>query len=144
MNETRIQKVRDIDWRKQYQNRAGTILHAKRDGYHYFCLGIDRRHREYTDFGGGVTKRDRDTLDSALREYHEETLDIHPIDKRNTGDSFVVYDRNMLILFYEVDDYIMEPSVDLFCWERQKHIFTENIEISWLSLADIFSLINSK
>lgn len=55
--------------------RAGVIVYTVHNNELYFLLGIDRRTREFTDFGGGC-KQSETLLESAWREFGEESCDI--------------------------------------------------------------------
>ena len=69
-----------VDLYHNKQLRAGVIVYVEIPGQHksqlFFCLGLDQRTGDITDFGGGVTKKDPTALHAALREFHEETLGI--------------------------------------------------------------------
>lgn len=53
----------------------------------WFLMGIHKKTKEITDFGGGVKKGEND-LSAALRELHEETRDIFK-DTITTTDNFL-------------------------------------------------------
>jgi len=56
--------------------RAGVILYTVEEGEIYYGLGLDSEYLELTDFAGSVSRKDRDAVEAALREFREETLDI--------------------------------------------------------------------
>jgi len=53
--------------------RAGIIPSAVIDGVRQYCLGVDTKYDELTDFGGGVKGGDSDWLYNAIRELREES-----------------------------------------------------------------------
>jgi hypothetical protein len=85
--------LRQVDLFKSKQLRAGVIAYIEVPGpvrpQLYFCLGLDQRTGDITDFGGGVTKKDSTALHAALREFHEETLGIF-IDHVPSDKDFVI------------------------------------------------------
>lgn len=72
--------LRTVDLYQNKQLRAGVIVYVEIPNANkpqlFFCLGLDQRTGDITDFGGGVTKKDPTALHAALREFHEETLGI--------------------------------------------------------------------
>jgi hypothetical protein len=73
--ETMFIYSQDLDHEKKTPVRAGVIPFTVRDHRLHFLLGIDRRTRELTDFGGGV-KNTETMLDAAFRELLEESCKI--------------------------------------------------------------------
>lgn len=62
-------------------NRIGLIPYTiNNDGSIHFLCGIDRKSREYTDFGGRINKEETEN-DALLREYIEESRMIIPINE---------------------------------------------------------------
>lgn len=64
--------------------RAGLIPTFKMDGGKYYVFGVDSRTRILTDFGGHREHKDRDILDTAMREYMEESHGAFGIPTRDT------------------------------------------------------------
>ena len=51
-------KYSDIDWTIYKPKRAGIIVYTYSNNDYYFAFGLDRKHNELTDFGGGVKQSD--------------------------------------------------------------------------------------
>lgn len=93
--------VRNVDWKRIKPLRAGVIVYVNYNGGIIFCMGVDKRTKEITDFGGGVSyKNDGNTIVGGLREFTEESLGVFgkfsPEDIRNC---VVVHSKNMAIFF---------------------------------------------
>ena len=59
-----------------HATRAGVIPYTiDKTGNLHFLLGIDKKTRELTDFGGGIKKYET-VVEGALRELHEESCHI--------------------------------------------------------------------
>jgi len=68
----------------------------------YFCMAIDSKYGNLTDFGGGVKKYESFTR-AAARELIEESLNIFRFSPRSLYEcSTAVYDNSMIILFPEI------------------------------------------
>lgn len=67
-----------------------------------FCFGIDSYSADLTDFGGSRNSGDRDIIDTAIREFNEETLGVFgEIKIENIIGSKIIYDdHNAIILVY--------------------------------------------
>lgn len=65
--------VRHVDWTKYNIKRAGVIPYTVINGHVHFCLGVDFKTKELTDFGGGIRDSDESPLHGALREFREES-----------------------------------------------------------------------
>lgn len=81
--------------------RAGIILYTSYSDIVYLCLGRDSRTHEFSDFGGRSEKGEF-AVDTALREFHEETVNAFRIDKEDIMDSLCVYDRDSMVIFVRV------------------------------------------
>lgn len=55
--------------------RAGVIPYTVCNGRLFFLMGVDSQYNQVTDFGGG-SKKDENALQTALREFNEETNGI--------------------------------------------------------------------
>lgn len=107
-----IGRVKDIDWSKQAQSRAGIIPYTFINGEIVMAMGIDSAFGDLTDFGGGVKRSDPTVLHSALREFNEETLGAFgTFSPEDLNDAFVVYDRNSMIIFVYDPNYFTQSNV---------------------------------
>ena len=68
--------LHELEGKTDTCERAGVILYTVEDGEIYYGLGLDAEYLELTDFAGSVSRKDRDAVEAALREFREETLDI--------------------------------------------------------------------
>lgn len=59
-------------------SRVGVFPYAFHDDKLYFMVGIDKKYKEYCDFGGGIEKNDKTSLHGGLREFIEETNESLP------------------------------------------------------------------
>jgi hypothetical protein len=66
-----------FDWTKYKGERAGIVLFTFNGSEFRFILGVDREFDSYTDFGGRVLRKDISLLDTAFREFHEESC-VYP------------------------------------------------------------------
>jgi len=96
-----IAKVKDIDWKMRKPSRAGIIIYSKFQDKVLFCVGVDRKSKELTDFGGGVSyKLDKDALTGAIREFTEESLGVFGgLKPEELQECIAVYTQIMLIIF---------------------------------------------
>lgn len=96
-----VAQVRDVsnEFRPQ---RAGIIMY----NCYGFYMGLDHRFKEYSDFGGGINvRRDSDFVETAIREFEEETKEAYgTFSRENIQDSWVVYDSITVIIFVRIPD----------------------------------------
>jgi hypothetical protein len=84
--------------------RAGIIPYTVVENEKYFCLGRDRKSKDLTDFGGGNEPGDKDHLDTAIREFIEESLHIfQPPTRDDLEKSVCVCFKTMIIFFVKVN-----------------------------------------
>jgi hypothetical protein len=143
--------VNEIDLDMIRPQRAGVIMYTKHNNYIYYGLGIDTLSGEYTDFGGGISykdKKDKNVIMGALREYKEETLAIFgDLTYDDVKDSTVIYNNHNLILFkyVEVDPSI---SINMFLIEYNKKLnegeIPEVCDIKWVSTREFKELISTR
>lgn len=109
----RVCRVRNVDWTRQRQKRAGVIIYSKNDELQ-LCLGRDAMYGSITDFGGGVKNVDPTPLHAALREFDEEAYGVfgyfpqNPLADLKIQNSIVVYTDDILILLIELDHSQLE------------------------------------
>lgn len=129
--------------------RAGVIIYTEINNKIYFGMGLDTMTHDLTDFGGGVMyNKDGDALSGALREFHEETLEI--FDKITTADiqrCLVIHDANNLIVFIHMDvdpETVCAVFNDAFSKMLAKKFYAEVCGITWLSWEEMqWSIKNS-
>jgi hypothetical protein len=89
--------------------RAGIVLvsfdlNTDKQPRRYIGLGIDSRTCDLTDFGGKFCSiYDRHILDTALREFDEETLYMfNKLTYEDVKDSFCLYNKKIFVLFLNI------------------------------------------
>lgn len=95
------------NWQKNTGTcRAGVIPYTIKDNRLYFLLGIDRRTRELTDFGGGA-KLEETMSEAALRELHEESCEIFKdhitVEQLSTSPVVMNQCKTAIIFFIKID-----------------------------------------
>ena len=125
---------------ERFPRRAGVIPYTIRDQRLYFLLGIDRRTRELTDFGGGV-KITETMVKGALREFDEESCKMfgNSITEEHLTESPAVtnHDRNIAIFFVNIDSKWLDDAEIEFV-NKQKELgdmkkHNELIGVKWVS-----------
>ena len=121
------------------RKRGGVIPYVVTETDFLFCLGVDTRSGDLTDFGGGISARDKNTVVGSIREFAEETLgvfDIFGIFDENS----VVTSRDNMLLFIPVP---VDPrQITLIFREKvQKEQRPEVCDIVWLDFVQFSSLI---
>lgn len=100
-------KVKNIDLTSVKPQRAGVVLYTFIENNLYLGFGIDNKSKEITDFGGHVyykQNKDGNVINGALREFHEETLNIFSeFHSSVINECEVLYDESNLIIFLHID-----------------------------------------
>ena len=102
-----LEKVINIDTSTMRNKivRAGCIPYVIVNGVIKYCLGFDRREREFTDFGGGFSiKNDNIPQIGALRELREESLGIFQVELRDIANLYCIHNEMSLIIFVEISE----------------------------------------
>lgn len=128
------------------RTRAGIIPYIYKNNQIYFLLGIDKRTKEYSDFGGGV-KIGESLISAGLRELYEETKKL--ISEKDLKEIKIsIYDRHnaTCIIFAEIQNTsLFETLINEF---RKINIegdeFNEMSDLIWLSKEEMISNIYSK
>lgn len=106
-------------------SRAAVVPYTIRSGKIHFMMGIDKKYKDISDFGGGV-KKNENPLNAALREFEEESIGIFPKDmysslvKKHTHIAAVAdnintrYVKSMCCLFIPVDEEWIDKSLSKF------------------------------
>ena len=139
--------VKEIDLNTIKPPRAGVIIYTKHHNEIYYGLGIDNATKEITDFGGGISykERDKNVILGALREFKEETLGIFGnITYKEVLESPVIYNKHTLIIFKYVD---LEPSMvrELFLQTHQKQVrVSEVCDIIWMTTNELKNCVMTR
>jgi hypothetical protein len=134
--------TREIPIYTRYR-RVGIIPYTIVDGVIYYCLAVDVKHVELTDFGGGSSGLE-DFVQGATRELKEESLTLFDYTDRESVDaiystSFAIHVPNRTIIIFQhliVED--MRKLEEEFREKAVKDATTENSGIRWIR-EDIFS-----
>ncbi len=100
-----IEKVIQLDTSKLRVDivRAGCIPYVIIDGVIKYCLGLDSKENEFTDFGGGFSTRfDIIPQIAAIRELREESLDIFCYNLSDLAEFYCIHNDMSLIIFVEI------------------------------------------
>ena len=141
--------VRNLQTDYIKSQRAGVIIYTLYEGTVYFCLGLDSRTHELTDFGGSVKyKTDKTPVIGALREFDEETLSIFDkIFPEDVADCPVLYDQNNMIIFIYM---MVDPESVCKSFNANYKAVIDNggksevCAVTWLTLEDFQTLIKSE
>lgn len=140
-----VAKVADVDWSKNKPLRAGVIVYTVHRDKLLFCMGVDRKTSEITDFGGGVSyKRDKTTTAGALREFTEESLGVFgKFYPSSLDDCVVVYNNNMAIFFLPL---ICNPELvtETFTTRYRKEQTNEVSSLAWMDKKGFLRCLNAE
>ncbi|CAH6418468.1 Hypothetical protein HVR_LOCUS167 [uncultured virus] len=143
-NPSALKQVKNIDWNNRKYIRAGVIPFVQRGEIRFFGFGVENGVAAIGDFGGHYENKDRDLLDTAIREYNEEAFQV-----------FGELNREMLQNCYVLEGNdtleILLPVRDPFYQYTQKfhELVGSNIEhevqsIVWLSRRQVLTAIDSQ
>lgn len=141
-----VKKVQDIDWEQTKPMRGGVIIYTEINNNIYFCLGIDTKSGDLTDFGGGISyKKDLTALNGGMREFKEESLKVFDeITLEQLNEGIVVYSKFIMIVFIK----IFVSSLDELITTSRKFLklskITRNpeiVELIWLNSFDFLDII---
>jgi len=143
--------VKDLDLNVVKPQRAGVIMYTKINDLLYFGLGVDTLSGEYTDFGGGISykdKNDKNVIEGALREYNEETLGIFGnLNYNDVVDCNVIYNYHNLILFRYVavdfDNILLQFNIE-YNNKIKQGILPEVCNIKWLTLKEFKDVVATR
>jgi len=121
------------------QKRAGIVPYRiDQKGQIRFIWGIDTGSSDITDLGGRTESNDRDSLDTAIREFREESFGVFGrITRDQIGRSLAIYRKDLLIIFVRLD---YDPQVIMNLFQQRKQ-YSSRPEIDRLIEIDKFELI---
>lgn len=131
--------------------RAG-IIPVTRDphsGAMWLCMARDSKHRELTDFGGGLRQTDRCVLQGVMRELAEESLGVFGITEETVlWNTATIHHHGWLVSFVGVDYGVITTSVARFANAPRENIHAEETsDIVWIPetlWASLFFSINNE
>lgn len=119
--------------------RAGVVVYTWRNNRFWFCLGIDKKTRDLSDFGGG-RKRYESPIECAYREFTEETCGVFSecVPSINTlRDSFVLVGRTNIVCWVYVKPEWIDRAEAMFStlrgsnhFQHRRHL--EHLGVKWL------------
>ena len=138
-----MKQVKDIDWNNPKYIRAGVIPYAYQGDVLFFAFGIENDVGAIGDFGGHKEDIDYDCLDSAIREYSEEALDIFGVlDRNKLKNNFVLEGKDTIELLIEVAPPLYQYTIafrDLIGNDKTHEVQ----DIIWLSRDQLIEAINN-
>lgn len=143
--------AKELDLINTRPQRAGVIMYTKYLDQVYFGIGVDTLSGEYTDFGGGISykdKKDKNVVLGALREYEEETLGIFGnLTYEDVQDCTVIYNHQNLILFRYIEPDF-KTIHHLFTTEYNKRVgageIPEVCNIKWVTTKEFKEIIATR
>ena len=125
--------------------RAGIIPYVKVDGMIYFLMGMDKKHEELSDFGGGIKNNETPPM-AGKRELFEEVKELltdNDISEIKCG----IYDRHnsTCVMFCQIlnkDIYSNIVSTFSSC-EKFGEQYNEMRNLVWIDLPRMIQLIYS-
>ena len=89
---------------KTKTTRSGIIPYTIMKKRFYFFIGIDGISVDYSDFAGTYEKKDRSLLETAVREFREESLYIYKVKNvKSVKNCLSVYNKESLTIFKYVN-----------------------------------------
>lgn len=135
--------ITDINLTDKNFIRSGIIPINNVNGTLFFAFGVDTSTGKLTDFGGHREYQDYDLLDTALREYREESYETFGLLDRETI-------KNLhIIIGYDTFDILLPINGDLDIYREtfsQRVLKDPEPEISnivWLSRRQLLRLLES-
>jgi hypothetical protein len=140
-----VNKIVNIDFKNYKPQRAGIIPFVIYENDIYYCLGVDHKHQELTDFGGSVNyKHDVTGISGALREFKEETLKVfRKVSQRELDNSYIVYDDKMMIIIHKMDCN-MRTIITNFRKKVNELKHPEVSDIVWLSEGQLKKIVTTE
>ncbi len=137
-----------INWRFRKFRRGGILPYTVIDGVRLYCFALDSSSADLTDFGGSRDISDKDILETALREFNEESLgvfgNIQYSDLFNLEAIYTRVDENryavLLLLPVKVTD-LMELGEE-FSRRAAKHTDHENRALVWLTQEQVSRVLD--
>jgi 8-oxo-dGTP pyrophosphatase MutT (NUDIX family) len=112
------------------RNRAGVIPYVCFDEKLYFILAQDRRTLDLCDFGGGC-KKDENALQTAIREFKEESNGIFKeyYNEEKFDNTYALMNKKMTIIFLPISKEWLEIA-------RRRFLISFNPEVIDITCID--------
>lgn len=122
--------------------RAGVVPYRLYNCVPHFLLAVDNKYKELTPFAGSVSKkRDKDPIDTAIKELAEETLGLIKLKRKDVINSVVMINGINMIIFAHIP-LDMDMIVNKFKEEAKKRTRIENSNVVWLSGQEFEDAVN--
>lgn len=140
-----VGRVKEIDWEKKKPPRAGIIVYNFYQDKVLLCMGVDRKTKELTDFGGGISyKLDKNAIRGAIREFTEESLGVFgEIEEKDLAECVVAYTCNMAIIFLPLACN-PEEITKLFISRYSKEKVGEVSSLAWMEAKTFLTTLYKK
>lgn len=136
--------VRDVDWLDPTFIRAGIIPQVRQGNTVFYAFSLDNCVGAIGDFGGHIEPVDRDGLDTAIREYSEESLNVFGVFTRDDlMDCPVIIGPETAEIIVPVPGP-MYPYVVEFHARLNEDITHEVLSVIWLSTAQVLRAIENQ
>lgn len=136
----------NINISKIENERAGIIPYLRTEEGIKFCMGIDKKTRELTDFAGIKSTFDRDVDDTALRQCRSKSLFTFDFTRKDLENmkTLYVFDEKSLIIFIDLSSLGLseEDYINLFNKNLCKIKCPKIIGITWISANDVIKIIS--
>lgn len=147
-----LKRVRDINWNDRKYKRAGIIPVIEHKGIKFFGFGLENGVGAIGDFGGHFERIDKDLLDTAIREYREEALNVFgEITRDMLQDYFVLEGIDTIEILLPIspqENLTMPRSGSLYQYTENFHQMVEDDHevqsVIWLSRRQLLTAIDSQ
>jgi hypothetical protein len=125
----------DVPKKFRFQ-RAGVIPFVVEDDEIYYCMGVDAKYGELTDFGGCIGDRES-ALDAALRELEEESLGVFNFRDSCTKEiiqktSVAIYNDIGVVVYFVPICANRQIITAEYNEQMKKHMDPENSGLVWV------------
>lgn len=138
-----MKRVCDLNWSDPKFIRAGVIPFVVIKGIKFYAFGIEDAVAAIGDFGGHREIKDKDALDSALREYEEEALNVFGVLTRDNVQEYQVLEGiDTAEILVPVKGYMSDYTIKFrkLVGDNKNH---EIQNINWLSSQQLLAAINN-
>jgi len=134
-------EIQHVDIDKVKIKRAGIVLFTKYKKSIWFGMGIDRNSGDISDFGGHRIHNDSDIIETAIREFDEETLGVcGKIKKENIKNCYCIFDRHTMIIFYPTQIDIKNSIIN---FKNTVYDKTEMSGLIWIKYDKMKSILDN-
>ena len=136
-------QVHQVDLTDKSFIRGGFIPITSINNTVLFGFPLDRKIATLTDFGGHREDFDGDILDSALREYSEESYNLFgKLSREYVMNNYVLIGYDTIEIFLPVSNNILDHSLR-FRELVQQHCNSESQSLIWLTKKQVLSFLDN-